>query len=101
VTPVVLAVDPASRKAVGRAALAKQAFAGPEQHREGQQPVFVDEVVPGEGVHQAAAAVHLRLKAGRRFSPVTALAASPCTSQEPVPRCTESVVVVGRWRHAE
>jgi hypothetical protein len=63
VTPVVSAVDPAGRK-VARRSPAKQAFAGAEQHREGQQPVLVDELVPGEGAHQVTAAVHLQLEAG-------------------------------------
>jgi len=63
VTPVVSAVDPASRK-VADAALAKPAFASAEQHREGKRPVLVDEIVPAEGAHQVAAAVHLQLEAG-------------------------------------
>ena len=62
-TPVVSAVDPAGRKVAG-AAPCETALAGAEQHREGQQPVLADEVVPGEGAHQVAAAVHLQLKAG-------------------------------------
>ncbi len=62
-TPVVSAVDPAGRK-VADAALAKPAFASAEQHQERKRPVLVDEIVPGEGAHQVAAAEHLQLEAG-------------------------------------